>query len=99
MTTTDESGKYELPDLAPGTYTVEVQMFGFQTAHKEMQIGPGALAPGSAAWSGVSICSRASERVAERPQRQQAGFRATTENEVDQIAAAPPPDTVVPDLS
>ena len=35
VTTTDESGNYELPDLAPGTYTLEVQMFGFQTAHKE----------------------------------------------------------------
>ena len=44
VTTTDESGKYELPDLAPGTYTVEVQMFGFQTAHKELQIGPGSSA-------------------------------------------------------
>jgi trimeric autotransporter adhesin len=96
VTTTDESGKYELPDLAPGTYTVEVQMFGFQTAHKELQIGPGPAALGSAAveWS-LDLQPRPRE-TAERPRGQrdgqQAGFRATTENEVDQIAAAAPPD-------
>jgi len=88
VTTTDESGKYELPDLAPGTYTVEVQMFGFQTVHKDLQVGPGSAAVN---WS-LDLQPRPKE-LAERPQqRQQTGFRATTENEVDQIAAAPPPD-------
>jgi len=91
ITTTDESGKYELPDLEPGTYTVEVQMFGFQTAHKELQIGSGSSA---ADWS-LDLQPRSRE-IAERPRGPQggpqAGFRATTENEVDQIAAAPPPD-------
>jgi len=91
VTTTDESGKYELPDLAPGTYTVEVQMFGFQTAHKEVQIGPGAVPMD---WS-LDLQARPRE-TADRPRgpqgAQQGGFRATTENEVDQLAAAPPPD-------
>jgi hypothetical protein len=91
VTTTDESGNYELPDLAPGTYTVEVQMFGFQTAHKEEQIASGAPA---VEWS-LDLQPRPRE-TAERPRGpqagQQAGFRATTENEVDQIAEAPPPD-------
>ncbi len=41
VTTTDESGAYEFPDLAPGTCSVEVQMFGFQTARKQITIGPG----------------------------------------------------------
>jgi Carboxypeptidase regulatory-like domain/TonB dependent receptor-like, beta-barrel len=87
VTTTDESGNYELTGLAPGKYTVEVQMFGFQTAHKDVQLGPGALA---VEWS-LELQARQRE-VVERPQRQQAAFRATTENEVDQIAAAPPPE-------
>ena len=91
VTTTDESGNYELPDLAPGTYTVEVQMFGFQTAHKEVQIASGAP---PVEWS-LDLQSRPRE-LAERPRGpqagQQAGFRATAESEVDQLAAAPPPD-------
>src|ERR1700721_89724 len=41
VTTTDESGAFELPGLAPGTYSVEVQMFGFQNARKQIQVGPG----------------------------------------------------------
>jgi trimeric autotransporter adhesin len=91
VTTTDESGNYELPDLVPGAYTVEVQMFGFQTAHKEVQIGPAPVE-----WS-LELQPRPREN-AERPRGQggpggqQGGFRATTENEVDQIAEAPPPD-------
>jgi len=90
VTTTDESGSYELPDLAPGTYTVEVQMFGFQTARKQIQIGPGSL---PAEWS-LDLQPRTRE-FAQRPQQQQGGFRAaagTTENELDQIAASPPQD-------
>jgi trimeric autotransporter adhesin len=98
VTTTDESGNYELPDLAPGTYKVEVQMFGFETAHKEVQIGSGALPVG---WS-LELQARPRE-IAERPRGpqagQQAGFRATTENEVDQIAAAPLPDVAPQDTA
>ncbi|HTB19007.1 MAG TPA: carboxypeptidase-like regulatory domain-containing protein, partial [Bryobacteraceae bacterium] len=48
VTTTDESGAYQLPDLAPGTYTLEVQMFGFQAARKQIQVG---AAPQSTEWS------------------------------------------------
>jgi hypothetical protein len=98
VTTTDESGNYELPDLAPGTYKVEVQMFGFETAHKDVQIGSGALPVG---WS-LELQARPRE-IAERPRGpqagQQAGFRATTENEVDQIAAAPLPDVAPQDTA
>ena len=93
VTTTDESGTYELPDLAPGTYTVEVQMFGFQTARKQIQIGPG-LQP--ADWS-LELQPRLRD-FAQRPQ-QQAGFRATagtTENELDQIATSAPQDNATP---
>jgi trimeric autotransporter adhesin len=93
LTTTDESGNYELPDLAPGAYKIEVQMFGFQTSRKDVQIGAGASAP--VEWT-LELQPRQRE-VAERPQRQQqGGFRATTENEVDQLAAAPPPDIAAP---
>lgn len=96
MTTTDESGAYEVPDLTPGTYTVEVQMFGFQTARKQVEIGPGSQ---PAAWS-LDLQPREREprefaqRPQQQPQRQQGGFRAATgvtANELDQLAEAPPP--------
>ena len=97
MTTTDESGGYELPDLAPGAYTVEVQMFGFQTARKQIQIGPGSQ---PTEWSLELQPLRQNEprELAQRPQ-QQGGFRAsavTTENELDQLAASAPQDIAPP---
>jgi hypothetical protein len=92
VTSTDESGRYELPDLMPGTYTLEVQMFGFQTAHKEMQVGPGSAAPVEWALDLQARPREIAERPRGQPASQQGGFRATTENEVDQLAAAPPPD-------
>jgi trimeric autotransporter adhesin len=100
VTTTDESGAYEFPDLAPGAYTVEVQMFGFQTARKQIQIGPGpSQSQPPVEWSLELQPLRQREpreSAQQRPQQQQGGFRATagtTENELDQIAASAPPDT------
>jgi hypothetical protein len=89
VTTTDESGSYELPDLAPGSYSVEVQMFGFQTARKQVQISPGSQPTD---WL-LELQPRPREFA--RPQQQQGGFRAIAgngESEVDQIAAAAPQD-------
>jgi carboxypeptidase family protein/TonB-dependent receptor-like protein len=91
VTTTDEAGAYELSDLTPGTYSVEVQMFGFQTARKQIQVGSVSQ---PAEWS-LELQPRQRE-FAQRPQQQQGGFRAaagTTENELDQIAATGPQDT------
>lgn len=94
VTTTDESGGYEFTGLAPGTYTVEVQMFGFQPASKQIQIGSGAQ---PTTWS-LELQPRPRE-FAQRAQQQQGGFRATTgttENELDQLAAAVPQDIAPP---
>jgi hypothetical protein len=93
LTTTDELGHYELPDVAPGTYSIEVQMFGFQTARKQAQIDKGSAA---LEWS-VELQPRPRE-FAQRPApQQQAGFRNVAQNaaqnELDQIAAAPPPES------
>jgi len=102
VTTTDESGAYEFTDLAPGTYTVEVQMFGFQNARKQIQIGAGS-SQGSqpTEWSLElqPLRQREPREGAQRPQQPQSGFRATaqnTENELDQIAAAAPQDNAPP---
>jgi trimeric autotransporter adhesin len=97
VTTTDESGAYELPDLVPGAYSVEVQMFGFQTARKQIQIGAGSQ---PTEWSlELQPLRREPREFAQRPQQQPGGFRAaagTTENELDQIAASGPQDSVTP---
>ena len=42
LTTTGEDGKYEFPELASGAYAVEVRMFGFQPARRQVQFGAGA---------------------------------------------------------
>ena len=38
VTTTDESGKYVFEDLPPGAWIFQVEMFGFQTARREIVI-------------------------------------------------------------
>jgi hypothetical protein len=38
VTTTDESGKYTLTKLGPGTWTIEVEMFGFVTARQQLLV-------------------------------------------------------------
>ena len=45
VTTADESGRYDFSNLKPGAYTIEVQMFGFQTARRQVQV-PGSSQPG-----------------------------------------------------
>jgi hypothetical protein len=98
LTTTDESGAYELPDLTPGAYSIEVQMFGFQTARKQIQVAPGSH-PTEWSLDLQTVRQREPREPGQGSQRQQGGFRAaagTTENELDQLAAAAPPDTAAP---
>ncbi len=61
VTTTDESGAYEFPDLAPGTYSVEIQMFGFQSARKQVQV-----ARVRSPRNGRSSCNRCASESRER---------------------------------
>jgi hypothetical protein len=98
MTTTDEAGAYQLDGLAPGTYTVEVQMFGFQTAHKQIQIAAGSQPATEWLLDLQTVRQREPREPGQRPQ-QQGGFRAaagTTENELDQLAASAPQDIAQP---
>ena len=85
LTTTDESGRYDFPDLAPGAYTVEVQMFGFENARRQLQIGPGSP---PVEWT--LELQPPPKAVAERAQPRQQGFRNVTANELDQLEAPPP---------
>ena len=41
-TTTDQQGLYAFPDLADGTWTIEIQMTGFATLKQDVVIGPNA---------------------------------------------------------
>ena len=88
VTTTDESGRYEFPNLQPGAYMIEVQMFGFQAARRPVQV-PGAPEP--VEWT-LELQPRPREQ-AQRPPLQQSGFRNVADNEVDQPETPPaPPD-------
>ncbi len=42
VTLTDSQGNYSFPDLADGTWTIEVQMTAFGTARQEVAVGPNA---------------------------------------------------------
>jgi hypothetical protein len=44
-TTTDEQGTYSFPDLAEGTWTIQVEMFGFAPISREVGIAPNAPSP------------------------------------------------------
>ncbi|MGA2598573.1 MAG: TonB-dependent receptor [Bryobacteraceae bacterium] len=86
-TTTDENGRYEFPDLAPGNYTLEVRMFGFRVERKEV------TTPGLQELS-LQIMQRP-DPTAMRARGGQAN-QAQTEisNEIAAATvAAPPPDT------
>src|SRR5579872_5582885 len=45
VTTTDEQGAYAFRDLADGTWTIQVEMFGFSTVSREVGVVPGAPSP------------------------------------------------------
>ncbi len=84
VTTTDESGRYELPNLAPGTYAMEVQMFGFQAARRQVQVGNGAQ---PVEWT-LDLLPRPRELAQrQQPQQQAGGFRNV--NQDDQAEAQP----------
>ncbi|MBI3666266.1 MAG: carboxypeptidase regulatory-like domain-containing protein, partial [Acidobacteria bacterium] len=87
---TDESGKYLLEGLAPGAWTVEVEIFDFSKARREVTIGE---SPVMADWS---LELKPKPQAAARPpgspgspirgpgptSRQQNGFRAAALNQV-----------------
>lgn len=80
-TTTDETGRYEFEGLAPGTYTVEVQIFGFRAEHREAQF------PGQADFT-LQVFQR--PNPAELRARAQAGGAQPNqlENQIDTAVAA-----------
>jgi hypothetical protein len=48
VTTTDEAGRYEFKDLAPGVWVFDVAMFGFRPARRELSI---VSEPSTAEWN------------------------------------------------
>lgn len=86
VTTTDENGRYSFDGLAPGSYALEVRMFGFRVERREAQV------PGQLDWT---------LQIMQRPDPAALRARAAQANQVDaqintDIAAAaapPPPET------
>jgi hypothetical protein len=93
LTTTDESGRYEFSNLAPGAYAVEVQMFGFQTSRRQMQIGAAAQ---SLEWT-LELQPRPAQQAQRQQAPQQGAFRAAQDQgeQVDPTVGPPP----TPDMS
>lgn len=47
VTEADDLGNFRFPDLAPGTYTVEISFLGFETVRQEIVVEPGRPASAS----------------------------------------------------
>lgn len=50
-TTTDDDGGYEIPNLAPGSYRVEVSYAGVKPIRKRLEVLPSVATPLNIAWS------------------------------------------------
>jgi len=108
VATTDESGMYMIEDLPPGKWVLEVEMFGFKTMRRELEVS---TLPTSATWD-LEVAGRptpppaaapaqpaARGPKASEPQPASFGFQALTLRRVAEqtaaAAAAPAPDTSI----
>ena len=104
---TDESGEYRFEDLAPGNWTIEARMAGFEPFTRQVNVGPGAaplsielrLKPAPAA-AGAQPAGRPPAAGRAAPGGfQQVGVVETPEAQVQQALAAPPTEPVTPELA
>ena len=90
VTTTDENGRYVLEGMTPGAWTVQVEMFGFVTAKREVQIG---ATPVNSQWNlelkaaTPPLSTQAGARGQARGQRG-SGFQSLGSQMENQIEAA-----------
>jgi hypothetical protein len=95
LTITDETGRYEFPELAAGTYAVEVRMFGFQPARRQLQVG--AEGSGLAQWN-LELLPKPATQAGQAGQRNQVAarqdaFRNVAEDQAEQMDASGAPPT------
>ncbi|MGH9664690.1 MAG: TonB-dependent receptor domain-containing protein [Bryobacteraceae bacterium] len=91
VTTTDENGRYSLEGLTPGAWTLQVEMFGFAPAKREMQVG---AAPVNLKWNlelkaaTPPPSEQAAARARPRGQQRGGGFQSLSSQVDTQIDAA-----------
>jgi len=93
LTTTDETGRYEFLDLASGAYWLEVRMFGFQPARRQVQTG----APGSSAleWN-LELLPKPAVQATQPGSRNAASARLDAFRNVAEDQSEPPDATAGP---
>ena len=105
LTITDETGRYEFSELAAGAYSVEVRMFGFQPARRQVQMG---LAGSPALEWNLELLPKPAAQAAQQLQRgqfqrdqfqrdqaaaRQDGFRNVAGDQIEQPDATVAPPT------
>ena len=94
VTTTDDAGRYEIKDLAPGVWVFQVAMFGFQSARRELTVGS---EPSNADWNLELRPYRPPASPAKPSESfQTVDLNANPEQEVLDALAAPPPPPAEP---
>ena len=84
MTLTDDSGTFHFDRMTPGSWIVEVDMFGFEHARKEVQIGANATK--------VDFTLQLRERIRPGARNQEAAVEAEGATTLPSAAAAAPPE-------
>ncbi len=94
ITTTDEMGLYSFPDLTPGTWTIEVEIFGFATERRKLKIE---VMPTAERWE-LSLRPRPARAAGQPQQQAQDGFQSIEVRELDAPnEPSAPPETPASD--
>ena len=89
VTTTDADGHYEFPPLADGAWTVEIQMFGFEPAKKEINYAKNKQADFSLTLRQSPVAARMAQFAGRGGNQSGNQVDTQIQNELNQVQQAP----------
>ena len=91
-TTTDESGRFRIEEVEPGTYTVRVSFVGFETAEPRVTLDPGQVATLDVALDPVDMDLDGVTVTGQRVEERALGTETITPEEVKNLPTVLEPD-------